>query len=234
MRPIFSTYDSFDSIRACLMSKRTFVVRGAVDPVAVAALGARAEKAYASWDTEGRFDPLFKQGHIPAADIGAEALERVANDGYLKALKETVFRWDDRLECPRDFLLRRILPPTIRHEHIAPSIPFHQDEYFGIASDPNCASPQLCFTMWLPLVDCGADAPGLSVVVGSDRPIVMGDPREGWQRYIRTNYGWFSTWSPKLKAGDLLVFTSRVIHGSYVTQKMKRPRYSVEIRGGIN
>lgn len=220
------------------MSARALLVTSAIDPAAVNQLAARAASAYERWDATigGASEEqraLFHHGHIPADEIGNSDLEGVVNNGFVADLVRYVFRWPLRLQCPRDFLLRRILPPAIRSEHVVSTVPYHQDEYFRLLSEPpGSPQPGLVFTMWLPLVACGREAPGLTVVPGSDLPIVMGAPEEGWGSYAKRAYNGF--WSPEMQPGDLLIFTSRVIHGSYITPTMTKPRYSVEIRGGIN
>jgi hypothetical protein len=235
--PIFEATDSFDAIRHEFARSRTFLIRRAVDIACVDALADAAATAYRRWDENiaaGQPAPhLFLQGHIPSDEIGRSAVETIANDGYVRELIRRVCIWANPLECPRDFMLRRILPPNLRNDNVLAKVGYHQDEYFSALSFGDRYVPQLAFTVWMPLVPCGENAPGLSVVIGSDNPIVMGRPRLGWNRYIRKTYGPASLWSPAMEPGDLLVFTNRVIHGSYVSPSMTKPRYSIEMRGGI-
>ncbi len=230
MRPVFNSSDSFKAMRDALLHERTLVVRGAIDPGVIANVCRNAAYAYDRWDygaaSKAEKD-LFFHGHIPVV----HEAETIANGEFFSAFVSEVMRWQNRLTL-KDMLLRRVLPPSLTDAHVLPKIRLHQDDYFATIS----GSPptQLCFTIWVPLVSCGKDAPGLSVVVGSDLPVVMGKPLFGWKQYIWRKYGRNALWSPELNAGDLLVFTSRVIHGSYVTSSMTKPRYSVEIRGGIN
>jgi hypothetical protein len=199
-----------------------------------------AEAAYSRWDRIAELPPAdadrFLYGHIPIGELGCDReLETMVNVGYVRDLMRNVFGWDLPLKCPESYLLRRLMPPRLRSARVVPRVAFHQDEAFAISSDPGLTEqPQLCFTMWLPLCACGSDAPGLSVVPGSDIPIVKTKPPRGWGHYVCETYGTQSLWSPEMKPGDLLIFTSRAIHGSYVTWRMTKPRYSIEMRGGIN
>lgn len=233
----FSTSDSFEAVRTFLLTRSAFVVRGAADKAAIARLAERAQNVYRAGDHKRlpeELERLFNQGHMPASELGDRDIEGLANSGYLADMLRSVCRWENRIESPRDVLLRRILPPWRLRSRAKRSIELHQDEYFSIISDPQNPPAQPCFTLWIPLVPCGLDAPGLSVVLGSGLPIVHGAPPAGWKRYIRETYGPGALWSPSLDVGDVLVFTSRTIHGSYVRWRMTKPRYSLEIRGGIN
>lgn len=237
---IYSTSSDFESIRAALMEHSAVVIRGAAEQELLAELERRAVGVYRAGDVRARSMPpaeanVFKHGHMPAAELGNEKIEALANSEYLTAMLRGVCRWPNPIRSPVDVLLRRILPPLRWNRRVTPAIEYHQDEYFSITNSPAGTTPQLCFTLWVPLVACGLHAPGLSVVRGSGLPIVRYErPPGGWKRYIRENYGRRSIWSPHLEVGDVLLFTSRAIHGSFVRWYMTKPRYSLEIRGGIN
>lgn len=210
----------------CLKSKGAFMVKGVLRYSLIRELAMRAEAAYAAWDgkhLDGPFAAQYHHGHIPVSELGhADIIS-----GYLSRFVSAGF-----LSRYNNILLRRILPPSLSNERVARKIEFHQDEYFGQQVTGRHWLP-LSLTAWVPLVPCGNDAPGLSVVLGSDAPIVQGEPPEGWPEYIRKTYGKKAIWSPPMEPGDVLCFTSRTIHGSYVTQGMTKPRYSIEIRGDM-
>jgi ectoine hydroxylase-related dioxygenase (phytanoyl-CoA dioxygenase family) len=223
MRPVFSPLDNFNDMRAALFSRSAFLVKNAMSKSMLEELARRAENAYRVWDHKtltGRAQNLYDNGHIPISELGEFC------KGYAGRLISECFR-----SKVSDMQLRRV-------GSVLKKVAFHQDEYFGLVTHKALGLPTdnmpLSVTIWMPLVDCGVDAPGLSVVTGSREPIVMGQPREGWPLYIWRRYGFNSVWSPQMNAGDLLVFTSRTIHGSYITKRMTKPRYSIEIRGDIH
>jgi hypothetical protein len=224
-------------VREAFRRYRTVLLRSVIAPALLRDLSERAERAYAEADdhppTTGCDATLFHVGHIPPSRLGDERIDEAG--AALAPICSKALGWPNQLQSPRDVLLRRILPPGQQRHGITPSVVWHQDEYFALASSPpGTPKPQLCFTAWVPLVDCGKDAPGLSVVLGSDEPIVFGTPRHGWLPYIYWRYGLRSIWRPEMNVGDVLLFTSRTIHGSNVKRGMTRARYSLEFRGGIN
>jgi hypothetical protein len=230
-RPTFSVSDSFENLRECLHSRRSFVVRGAVSQSTLEHLAVKASAAYDDWDQKiaGRSDSekaLFHHGHIPIGELGD--LGHLTDHGYISRLIRDGFRSSVSI-----IQLRRILAPSVENAIVSRSISFHQDEYFGMQHVPPGTPLPLSFTIWVPLIACGRDAPGLSVVLGSDKPIINAKPRFGWMPYILWKYGPAALWSPELALGDILVFTSRTIHGSYVRPTMTKTRYSLEIRGDV-
>jgi len=240
--PKFSKASSYEDMKNAFAKERCILIRDAVDPGLLDVMANLAQARYARWDKLSDENPekvanensRFCQGHIPASEIGSTLLEVLANETYLRQFIGHVCGYHTRFECPRDFLLRRMLPPPLQRADVVPKVAYHQDEYFALASTPDMAKPQLCFTAWVPLVACGVDAPGLTVVRKSDEPVMLSEPGEGWDGYVDRVYGADAIWSPAMRRGDVLFFTSRAIHGSHVTPQMTKPRYSVEIRGGIN
>lgn len=227
---------SHSAIREALNRYRAVLLRGAVPTAFLTELAKRADRAYAEADAQppisGRDRDLYSNGHISVSTLDDAFVNEVS-----ASMKETIF---DALtsfpvRSPDNVLLRRMLPPHETRSSVTKAITWHQDEYFSLASSPpGTPKPQLAFTAWVPMVDCGKDAPGLSVVLNSDEPIIFGKPRFGWLPYIIWRYGPQSIWSPIMNVGDVLLFTSRTIHGSNVRRNMTRTRYSLEFRASFS
>jgi len=115
-------------------------------------------------------------------------------------------------------------------------IPYHQDSYTQDVRTPrvlNC---------WMPLdPGAGIDAPGLEVVRNTCRPDF---PRKDFglrsenaaydfitidRDRIIEDYG-DNFMAPEFEVGDGLVFTENVIHRTYVTPEMTKPRINFEFR----
>lgn len=115
-------------------------------------------------------------------------------------------------------------------------IPYHQDSYTQDVRTPrvlNC---------WIPLdPGAGDDAPGLEVVRNPCRPNY---PRKDFglrsenaaydfitidRDRIVEDYG-ENFLAPKFEVGDGLVFSENVIHRTYVTPQMTKPRINFELR----
>lgn len=238
MTPDFRATDDSSRIRAAFMQRRAVLVRSAIDSETVARLSERAAERYAHWDARidsgAELTPLergrFKNGHILPSEIGQDLADMAAAE-TVAGLFANLCGWT----MPVNFEVRRMLPPVKRRKDVHRKIVLHQDAYLTMVSNPGMTKPPpLYFTAWMPLVPCGDDAPGLSVVLGSDEPVLQRKPLLGWRFYIRSTYGRGALWSPVMEPGDILLFTNRTIHGSHVTRHMTKPRYSIEMRGGIS
>jgi hypothetical protein len=111
------------------------------------------------------------------------------------------------------------------------SYSFHQDASYH-SRDP---SDHFGLTTWIPLIDCGVDAPGLQLYPraleevlpapdGIDLPYLFCDSQT-----VIDKYG-DSLWGPVLSAGDVLIFNHFVVHRTYVTDGMTKERQSVDFR----
>lgn len=114
-------------------------------------------------------------------------------------------------------------------------IPYHQDSY---SQDPRVRSVLNC---WIPLDPAGVDAPGLEVVRS---PCRANFPRKVWglasanaaydgitieRERIVAEYGEAFA-APAMAVGDCLIFSEHVIHRTYVTEAMTKPRINLEFR----
>lgn len=116
-------------------------------------------------------------------------------------------------------------------------IPFHQDGPF----QANPAYPQL--NCWLPLVAAGQDTPGLEVApmgLNTLWPVIPAEAEAESPLYasyalnqakvLEAIGGPDRLWHPQIWPGDVLILDSHLLHRSYVTPEMTKPRYSVEFR----
>ena len=123
--------------------------------------------------------------------------------------------------------LRRQFPAGLRppgqHPH-----QWHQDGALGCRFDAAAAPETLAplLTVWVPLVDCGEDAPSLEWLTEVPHELVppagLHDAAlpavPGARRHAR------------LAAGQALLFGPALLHRTHVTPTMTRPRVSVELR----
>lgn len=116
-----------------------------------------------------------------------------------------------------------------RFELARPGSPYdiyalHQDAAPALTLDP-CA-----WTAWIALSACGVDAPSLQYVdqrfsnllVSHDDHLFI-PPADVAQLDLHFT-------RPALNPGDLILFTSYTLHGTWVTREMTKPRYSLDIR----
>lgn len=116
-------------------------------------------------------------------------------------------------------------------------IPFHQDGPFLRMPE----YPQL--NCWLPLGAAGQDAPGLEVApIGLSElwPVIPAEAEAENPLYasyaLKTEKVLAAVgsperlWHPVVWPGDVLIMDSYVLHRTYATAEMQKPRYSVELR----
>lgn len=108
---------------------------------------------------------------------------------------------------------------------------WHQDGALGakFAPEPGAATPmRRLLTCWIPLNDCGVDCPGLEFVRARQEALLhftdLGDEK------VRERLGAERFWAPELQIGDGLVFSSDVLHRTYVHAGMEHERLSVDYR----
>jgi hypothetical protein len=87
--------------------------------------------------------------------------------------------------------------------------------------------PLPILTLWIPLVDCGVDAPGLAWA----RPALtrLLPPAELNDAAVQARYGG-AIEHPELAAGGGLLFDGGLLHRTHLTAAMTRPRTSIELR----
>lgn len=121
-----------------------------------------------------------------------------------------------------------ILAPPDHHPH-----GWHQDGALAfdfLANPDGGASDALLpmLTAWIPLTDCGIDAPGLELIAG--RPMRLFGLRELDDALLRSKFPAEVFIAPKLSAGDAVFMWGDVPHRTHVTADMTGIRTSIEFR----
>jgi hypothetical protein len=225
--PIFTTSDVGSAeLRKAIADCGCFVLRRLFDPGALARIHERTDFVGRAWDyiivhgyttdIQAYVDKPFKDGHLPETHIDVAATwDDLTAGSPFDRITEEVFG-----ATARDYALRRITPQQ-------KPLSFHQDALF-IGADP-------WYNFWTPLQNCGVDAPGLEVVIGSGVPAV-GNGEIDSQRmaaYVERTYGLQSYWTPIVEAGDALVFTSMLFHRTELLPGATKTRFSLELRDAI-
>lgn len=122
-----------------------------------------------------------------------------------------------------DTYLRRVAP-----EAVDSYIPFHQDATALAGAGLN---------VWIPLIECGVDAPGLEIMArrtGSILPTITstGDynQMEIDPALVYASFPEETRFYPTPKVGDAVLFLGSTVHRSHIAAGMTRERSSVELR----
>jgi hypothetical protein len=107
---------------------------------------------------------------------------------------------------------------------------------------PSLSRDTYSINVWIPLVDCDDDTPGLQSVPGPFRPMqeaVRHDPatdfadreleREQQELYTSGGDG-RPRFVPRLQRGDVIIFHNWIMHATFVSEGMRKPRTSLELR----
>jgi hypothetical protein len=111
------------------------------------------------------------------------------------------------------------------------SYAFHQDASYNSRDLLSHSG----LTTWIPLTDCGIDAPSLQLYPraldevlplppGVAGPYLFCDHETVFRQYGD------ELWAPEISAGDVLIFNHLVVHRSYITENMVRERQSADVR----
>jgi len=229
-RPIFlASAAEVPQLREAIADHGCFVLRQLFDPAGLRRIRERADFVRRAWDymidhgythdIEEYLAGVFRAGHLPETHIDVTTTWNDLTTGSLfDQIAAAVFG-----ATTRSYALRRSVLRGKQH-----LVQFHQDAGF-IGTEP-------WYNFWTPLQDCGGDAPGLEVVMGSGVPVVdfgkVNDPVR-METYVGRTYASQAWWAPELKAGDALVFTSMMFHRTQTGPNHTGMRYSLEIRGPI-
>lgn len=125
--------------------------------------------------------------------------------------------------------IRRVEPGDTESGH-GLKLPFHQDQH--ILGCP-------LMNVWIPLTDCGEDAPSLQVVACpqngtivnqvSDRNLYAQIGAEISVNWVMRNHA-AKLVAPTMRTGDALLFLGTTIHRTYLEPHMTRRRDSLEVR----
>lgn len=189
-------------------------VRSAVRPEVCARLQQDA-RSWFSGNPELLSVPLLK--YIPEYEDPSLILE----PAMLAALFTIFGRKPD--VSAADTYLRRVAPGVT-----GTYIPFHQDA---------TALANAGLNVWIPLTDCGVDAPGLEIMArrtASILPTIASagdynqmeiDPALVYQSFPEE-----TRFYPTPKVGDAVLFLGSTVHRSHIAEGMTRERASVELR----
>jgi hypothetical protein len=83
-------------------------------------------------------------------------------------------------------------------------------------------------TCWIPLQDCGRDAPGLEFIRRRQPALLHFTELD--DAVVRRRFYEEEFWAPTLEFGDGLVFLNSVLHRTHVHEDMQEDRLSVEYR----
>ncbi len=221
-------------------SFRTFgsiLIRNLIDKKIIDEIRFNAENAYEKADElskKGRYlGTQFKDfGHLEAKSGGIENGKTQIYNMFCNSRIPSLYK---ELLGERIMILTRNSLPRRQHPHkYNPPTPFHQDASF-------LGDPGLIINSWIPLNEAGSDAPGIQVVLRPENKIhnesnfKVKTPTTYEEIDISRNT-YFSEitpnllWAPIMTPGDVLFFSHLTIHRTYLTDSMKLPRISLEIR----
>jgi ectoine hydroxylase-related dioxygenase (phytanoyl-CoA dioxygenase family) len=87
-------------------------------------------------------------------------------------------------------------------------------------------------TCWVPLDDCGVDAPGLEWLrpAPSAAPVPLLRPAELTDAALRARFAASAFEHPALAAGEAVLFDGALVHRTHALPTMTRLRTSIELR----
>ena len=209
-------------------------IRQLLDPGLISAVGAAARDQYDERDARVAagecLSPPLRQSHqrrtlaLHGITVGGRTATEALDCSAIRALAGAHLGGSPRLD-PNSYVRALVPGPHIQ------ALPFHQDQ--SILQTP-------LLNVWIPLAECGVDAPGLEVVVTDKRDLLaMAGPPDHEvpvervridERLVVETFGPGALWRPSLRPGDALVFAGTTVHRSHVTPAMTKPRLSVEMR----
>jgi len=203
------------------------------DPAFIGRINAEADRIYAQRDAQAR-KLLVKKGLLTRDELRSIAVAKMKLGGgralLPQLMNETIVglarTYLGKEPVPHDDSYVRSQPPTHADSHL----PFHQDQTIVGSKLVN---------IWIPLAECGRDAPGLEVVVGSGGQLMQpANPESGGiversrldEKTVLANYPAKAIWHPLFSVGDVIIFTGDTIHRTYVAPGMARSRASIDMR----
>jgi len=126
--------------------------------------------------------------------------------------------------------LRRQYPVCLRPPSTHPHS-WHQDGAYGIdfmnleKDDPSLLP---MYTVWLPLHDCGEEAPGIEIILDSPHSFIS--PSKLAEKHIVQHWPERDYWQPIMKPGDALLIAGHSLHRTYCCDTMTQMRGCVDLR----
>jgi ectoine hydroxylase-related dioxygenase (phytanoyl-CoA dioxygenase family) len=112
--------------------------------------------------------------------------------------------------------------------HAAPPHHWHQDGALHVDFADPAASLLPMWTCWIALAACGADAPGLEWVEPSPQRLLR--PPELTDGAVRAAFADRAFVTPRMAAGDALMFDGALLHRTQRLPTPSQPRTSIELR----
>jgi hypothetical protein len=209
---------SAEEICAVLRLRGVVLLRHAVSPSLTPGLREQIDDWHKTHANEFQIINGVSGGHLrePVDPL----LEHISRTIFLPIARD--FLAAERIAIPINHLLFRRRDDTVDalREREGCTHFFHQDHGLIPESFP--------LNAWLALSDIDDDCNGLTLVL----PCPLGATTEAAdpEGYVARHAGRF--WTPKMSAGDLLMFHRFTIHGSWLVRGKPRRRYSVEFRTG--
>lgn len=220
------------------------VLREICDRSRLAALLTAAERVYLEIHSARDANPPGCVADVPA---GVRSYRPTASS----MLVESIAGQDaiGELLAPLNDLLRMLLHDAVvcnldqawlRRQYPAKAAPaghhphgWHQDGALGFdftaspgPRDDSALLPIL--TAWIPLTACGEDAPGLEYVARRSARLLPVEELSSEQVHATFPDECFHT--PRLQAGDVILFWGDVVHRTHLTATMNATRTSIEFR----
>lgn len=197
------------------------------------------EQRYATLDAEaltasGDYSPhssslrLRALPQIPVGEVWA-ALRR--SPEFLATVHHAL---GPHISCAVDecWIRRQYAPGRYPPLHAAHS--WHQDgalgfDFLALGSQPAPTDALLeMLTCWVPLMDCGDDAPGLELIARRQESLFA--PLELTAGHMAAQFLENEFWRPQMGEGDVLLFCGDLLHRTHIASGMRRDRVSIELR----
>lgn len=225
----------FAEVAGCLYREGVCLVRGLYPRAVIEAIHDAAAAIYAARDAAAAAGTLAGEEAIHHVGYRSIRLGDIAVDGRPAAdwLTPPVIRsvagiclLAPRTAVHRDSYVRCARPGVQDLE-----LPFHQD---------NRILPEPLLNLWIPLMACGLDAPGLEVLAHRLHMLEPTERRDGNQyarmgveidaATIAARYPLDRLWHPAFEPGDAFLFYGTTVHRTWVTPAMTRDRLSIDLR----
>ena len=164
-------------------------------------------------------------------------IERVLEAFSSNLRKVLTEQLGDELVCASDIAwARRQFPPN-QGPADAVAHAWHQDGAYGASFlhpsflHPSNSQPELLLpmlTVWIPLHDCGQDAPGIELLDASLPKLLP--PSQLCNQFIQQAWPKDLFYRPIMTPTDALIIAADSLHRTYVTEHMTRFRGCVELR----
>lgn len=220
------------------------ILKNAIDLAVLDQLKQKADKWYTRIDDLSKFyGPFEIEQHLPkntkflptASSIALNAV--MPPHKLIRALSVQVkhiitTHLGDDSRCNTDISwLRRQYPASFK-KSIATPHGWHQDGAYGLDFSDNNHKNVLellpMITVWLPLHECGLNAPGIELIQSSPSEVLL--PEQLQESEIEKRWPVNTYWRPHMQPGDALIIANHTLHRTYQTSAMTEFRGCVELR----